>query len=147
MLHKKQRIWCFIVACVVLLAGMYTTFQKADSFGNRAIIMDSTIRDEAESMQKLTQAKNVSMQEQVYLTSRTMTRIGQMFSRFAGRDSSVRKDLRLSLFILWEIITTYFLLRYFQEEDALCLHEKEYWRALIKYIHDIDGKKRETCLI
>ena len=146
MLHKKQHIWSFIVACFVLLVGMYTTYEKADSFAKRTIVIDSTVRDEAQSVQKIIQSKNITVQEHMYLLTGTSGRMSELIRRFTGRTSSIRRDLRLSLLVLWGIITAYFLLQYFQEEEILCLHEKEYWRALIKYIHDIDGKKRLSCL-
>ena len=147
MLHKKQRIWSFVVACFVLLVGMYTTYEKADSFANHTIVIDSTVRDEAQSVQKIMQSKNISVQEHMYLRTGTSGRMSELIRRFTGRTSSIRRDLRLSLLVLWGIITEYFLLQYFQEEEILCLRKKEYWTALMKYIHDIDGKKRMTCQI
>ena len=146
MSRKKQRIWCCIISCLILLAGMYTTYEKADSLAKHVMIKDSITRDEAEHVQKVLQTRTLSAREQVYLTSRTTSRFCEMLGRLVGRSSLARRDLRLSILLLWGIITAYFLLRYFWEEEVLCLHEKDEWTALIKYIHDIDGKKRVLCL-
>ena len=147
MIGKKQRIWCCIVACLVLLAGIYTTYGKADSLAKPTAIIGTSVRDEIKPMQKLMQVGKVSIQECMYLTPQVTNRIGELIGRLTVRSSSIRRDLRLLVPLLLGIITAYFILRYFREEVFLCLHEKEYWTALIKYIHDIDGKKKMACLI
>ena len=147
MLHKKQRIWSLLVACFVLLVGMHSTYEKADAFVNQSIVINSTVRDETQSVQKMIQSKNVSVQEHMCLLTGTSGRTSELLSRFTGRTCSIRRDLRFSLLVLWGIIAIHFSLKYFQEEEILCFHEKEYWMALIKYIHDMDGKKRLACLV
>ena len=135
MLRKKQCIWSMIVICFVLLASMCTTYAKVDSLAKYVIIIDSAVRDEEKPVQKLMHAKNTSVQEQVYLTSKTANRIGEWIGRFSGRNSTIRRDLRLSVFVLWGIITLFYLFRYYQREDVLCLHEKEYRRFRFYYLY------------
>jgi len=69
-----------------------------------------------------------------------------VIGRTRNRVSNVRRDLRFAGIFLWALCIAYFILYCCHIEEILCLHEKKYHVALIKYIHDIDGKKRMSCL-
>lgn len=146
MLRRKQRMLCYIVACLLFVAGMYTTYAKADSFAKCAVVVSRAGSAAANSVERLVQRSDSTVQEMSYLAPRAQKGVSTMIGRVTSRNSSIRRDLRMPLLFLWGLVLAYFQLRYFGEAEILCLHEKKYWTALIKYIHDIDGKKRIVCL-
>lgn len=149
MLRRHQRRFSYVLICVLLMAGMYTTYAKADSLAGRAASLEAA---------QLHMSAKTTMETQLRAPERALTQnvacvvesVNPLFrtviGRVANRNSTVRRELRLPCILLWAIGTAYFIFNCRHIEEKRCLHEKKYRAALIKYIHDVDGKKRVTCL-
>ncbi len=141
MLRISQRKLCYIMICILLMAGLHTTYAKADAFAERAIAAKNVWIQEIKKPDETTPQSPVCTVERMNPTIRAV--LGQI----TNRSSSIRRDLRLSGYIYCALCMAFFCLLIWCIEEILCLHEKKYRAALIKYIHDLDGKKRMTCLV
>ena len=137
MLRKNQRRWCVFLVCILLMAAMHTTYVKADSFAKRAVAVETA---------RIQAPEKLAAQEKVCVVENVRTTLRAAIGQATNRSSSIRRDLRLPTLFLCGLCVAYFILRCWRTEEILCLHEKKYRAALIKYIHDIDGKKRISCL-
>lgn len=150
MLRISQRRLCYFLICVLLMAGMHTTYVKADSFAERAASIEAAqlyvANTKTASEAQLRAPENVMTQVLVCVVENIDSVRRTVFSRVTNRSSLIRRDLRLPGLLLWALCISYFVLKCWHIEECLCLHEKKYRAALIKYIHDIDGKKRMACL-
>ena len=142
MLRRKQRILCYIFACILLVTSMYATYVKADTIAKHAVVSCTN----KQSIDRIQAPDNRLMKESVYATARTGSVIRTAIGQVTRRTALGRRDIRVSMLILCGLIVTCFLLRFFVEDELLCFHQKKYQTALIKYIHDMDGKKRMSCL-
>lgn len=149
MLKKNQRKWCYFIVCILFMAGIYTTYIKADSFAERVAsveIVNSYTLDEEKSMIAVMNEIDRDVQLSVCVVERMNPTVRTVMGRITNRIGSIRKDLRFASIFLWVLCVALFLLQCCLIEEILCLLEKKYRAALIKYIHDIDGKKRVPCL-
>lgn len=137
MLRKSQRRLCYILSCLLLISGMYMTFEKADSIARHAVASETA---------RIQKPDRMSGQKTVYVVERTGSLLREAVGRVVSRNYSLRRDLRFPSLFLCALCVAYFVLRYWNVEEILFLHKKKYREALIKYIHDIDGKKRMSCL-
>lgn len=155
---KNWHRLCYFMIVVLLMAGMYTTYVKADDFAERAAAIsiiqyseniNQTTRHEIKSgtvsvwIEK--NSENV-LQDKVCIVGNANQLIRTVIGRVTSRGYSIRRDLRVLTWFLWGLCVAYFLLNSWKIEEILCLHEKKYRAALLKYIHDKDGKKRMSCL-
>lgn len=150
MLQKSQRRVCYFMMLILLIAGMYTTYVKADNFAERAASIEAA-RIYAANVETsiITQLRETNWdiaQTEVCVMESVNPLLRVVIGRTSNRISGVRRDLRFAGIVLWALCIAYFILHCFHIEEVLCLHEKKYRTALIKYIHDIDGKKRISCL-
>ena len=151
MLRKFQKKLCYFMMCILLMAGMYTTYVKADSFAERAAsIKDAQIyaisRQEV-SVAQMRAPEKLLAESTVCVVERVNSFARMVIERVSGRSNLTHKDLRLCcIFFFYALCVASFLLCWWKIEELLCLREKKYRAALIKYIHDIDGKKRISCL-
>lgn len=150
MLRKSQRRLCYFLMCILLMAGIYTTYVKADTFAERVASVEATriyasgaknaSTVQLRGLDKATTSIAVCIVESINPMCRTA------IGRAIYRTSLTRRALQLTCLLLCALCIAYFSLRCCQIEEILCLHEKKYRAALIKYIHDMDGKKRMACL-
>ena len=150
MLQKNQRKWCYFIVCILLMAGIHTTYAKADSFAERVASIEAAngyMADEKNPSAMLLRGTDRVEQLAVCVVERINPTIRAVIGRIANRTGSICRDLRFANIFLWAFCVVYFLLQCYLIEEILCLLEKKYRAALIKYIHDIDGKKRIPCLI
>lgn len=153
MLRKSQRRLCYFLMYVLLMAGMYTTYVRADSFAERATSIEAAqlYAVKAANAQRASEAvfrapdKTVP-QSAVCVVESVNPVLRMVIGRTTSRNSLIRRDLRLACLLLWALCMACFILKCRYIEEILCLCEKKYRTALIKYIHDIDGKKRVSCL-
>ena len=151
MLRKKQRIWCCVIACILFMTSMYTTYVKADNFAERAAFFELSRLHIAEtqegSVAQLRRNDQVTIQEDVCIVENKTSNVRTLLGRTTSRTTNVRKDLRFVGVLIWASILADFILRHYRIEEILYFHRLEYQESLIKYMHDIDGKKREPYLI
>lgn len=153
MLRKGQRRLCYFLMCVLLMAGMHTTYVKADTFAQRAASLEvvqryvtKTARIQNVTEALLSEPDRVVVQDTVCVVESVNPVLRMVIGRVTSGSSQIRRELRLSCLLLCALCIAYFILKCWRIEEILCLHEKKYRAALIKYIHDIDGKKRIACL-
>ena len=150
MLRKNQCRWCYFMMFILLIVGMYTTYVKAESFAERAASIEaarSYATDiETLSVTQLSETNREIVQAEVCVMENVNPLLRTVIGRINNRINGVRRELRFAGIVLWALCIAYFILRCFHIEEILCLHVKKYRVALIKYIHDIDGKKRISCL-
>jgi len=149
MLRKNQRRMCYFLISILLMAGIHTTYVKADNFAERAASIEAARiytanRDTAPVTHLRGADRNVQTDACVVENVNPLVRT--VLGRTTSRNISIRRDLRFAGVILWAFCVACFLLRCTQITEILYLIEKKYRAALIKYIHDIDGKKRISCL-
>ena len=137
MLRKNRRRLCWLLACFLLLSGMYVTFEKADSMVNHAVSTE---------IARIQQPDKASTSVVAYMVERPHSVLRSVADRIVQRNTLSRKDLRLPTLLLYMLCVAFFVLKCWTVEEILYVHEKKYRKALIKYIHDIDGKKRVSCL-
>lgn len=149
MLSKIRRSLCYYIMCVLLMAGMYTTYVKADSLAERAASIETAKVSVSQKRASATQLRGAdrNVQTEVCVVERINPVIRAIIGRVGNRNSSIRRDLRFAGIYLWALCVAIFLLQCCLREESLWLYEEKYRAALIKYIHDIDGKKRIPCLI
>lgn len=141
MLRKRQRKLCYIMICILLMAGLHTTYAKADAFAECAIAEKSVRIQEIQKLDTATPQSPICRVERLNTNLRTV--LGQITSRY----SFIRRDLKLAGYIFCALCIAAFCLQVWHIEEILYFHEKKYRTALIKYIHDLDGKKRMACLV
>ena len=150
-MQKIQRSICYGLVWMLFLAGIYTSFARAESFAERAASMEAArlyaVAASDEAMSLLTASESEAVQADVCLVENADTSLRAVIGRVTSRSSLMRRDLRVMFLLLCVLYVAFFVLGYRLIEEALCLCEKKYRAALIKYIHDIDGKKRVACLI
>ena len=149
MLRQSQRSVCYILMFILLMAGMYTTYVKADEIAERAVAMEAAqLYEKTESAVRVIQLQKTDevLTRSVCVVENVNPLLRTMLGRITGRSISSRRDLQFYGTLLLALCVAYFVLRCQYEEEILCLHEKKYRAALIKYIHDTDGKKRVACL-
>lgn len=142
MLRKSRRKLCYIMICILLLSGLYTMYAKADAFAERAKTVECVRMQEIQKPDETTPQSPICRVERINTNLRVI--LGQITT---GRSSFSRRDLKLAGYILYVLCMSVFCLRIWHIEEILYLHEKKYRTALIKYIHDLDGKKRNTYLV
>ena len=149
MLRKSQKRWCYFLICILLMAGIHTTYVRADNFAERVASIEAArlymAGSDTTSIAQLRGTDN-NIQSVVCVVESVNSIVRTVLGRSTGRNVSIRRELRCASVILWAICIACFVLRCCRREEILCLHEKKYRAALIKYIHDIDGKKRIPCL-
>ena len=147
MLRKSQRRLCYFLIGILLMAGIYTTYVKADNFAERAASLKAARIYAAGTDEAVAQLRGTdsNIQSEVCVVENINATVRTILGRLTNRNASIRRDLRFAGVILWAICIACFILRCFQIEEILCLHERKYRAALIKYIHDMDGKKRVPC--
>ena len=138
MLRKGQRRLCYLLACLLLVTGMYVTFEKADSIARHTVSAGTA---------RIQEPDETIIQKHEYVVERSKTLLRESVFRTVTRNQSLRRTMRLPVLLLYAICVVYFVLKCFYTEEIISLQEKKYRKALIKYIHDIDGKKRMSCLI
>lgn len=138
MLRKKRRGMCSVFICILLMTGMYTVYMKADSAAEHAAVTETV---------RLQSADDALLSETGCIVERddTVFRIAAVQVR--TRTIFVRKDMRLPILCFYGLCMLCFHLSYGYIEERLWLHEKKYRAALIKYMHDTDGKKKVACLM
>lgn len=137
MLRKNQTRLCYILVCFILLAGMYTTYEKVGSIEKHTVATHKTtlqIWDKSAS------------HKTIYVVERAGCVLRESIGRVVQRNQFLRRGLRtLSLFFC-ALCAECFILKCQLIEEIFPLWEKKYRKAVIKYIHDMDGKKRMLCL-
>lgn len=163
MLRRNWRRLCHFMICILFITGMYSTYMKADSIAEHAVaasiaqnvqlctngdVITQVERAQTSDVKTAWLQKNNSsvVQEAACVIRNVNPVIRAVIGRTMSHSNSLRRDLRLLTIFLWGICIAYFLLRVWRIEEILCLYEKKYRAALIKYIHDMDGKKRMSCL-
>ena len=149
MLQKKQRKWCYFIVCIMLMAGIHTTYIKADSFAGRVASIEAANSYTAEVQRaSVTLLKGTDGVESlaVCVVERMNVTARALIGRIASRTSRMGRELRFSGVFSEALCEAFFLLQCCLMEEILCLLEKKNRTALIKYIHDIDGKKKISCL-
>lgn len=137
MLRKYCHKLYYFLICVLMIAGMHTTYTKANYFADHAV------ETETAQIQKLDESVSPEPECVVERESSVLrVTIGQL----RNRGVSIRKYLHISVLFFYGLCVAYFILLLRCIEEILCLHGEKYRTALIKYIHDIDGKKRMSCL-
>lgn len=150
MSQKNQRKWCYYIVCILLMAGIHTTYIKADSFAERVAsteVAKGYTADAKNSSVTLLKGADSVAPSAVCVVERINPIARSVIGRITNRTGSIRRELQFASIFLWALCVAYFLLQCCLIEEILCLLEKKYRAALIKYIHDIDGKKRVSCLI
>ena len=138
MLRKSQRKLCYIMICILLMYGLYTTYAKADAFAERATVVENV------QIQEIQKPDETAPQSPICRVERMNTNLRAVLGQITSRSSFNRRDLKLAGYILYVLCIVVFCLRIWHMEEILYLHEKKYRTALIKYIHDLDGKKRRS---
>ncbi len=141
MLHKSRRGLCYFLICILFMAGLHTTYIKADTFAERAMTSKQSQIQEIKKLDDTVFKSPICRVERIHATVRTV--LGQITIRI----NSGKRELRIFSFICYVLCMLAFYLRIWHIEEILYLHEEKYRTALIKYIHDLDGKKRIPCLI
>ncbi len=150
MLRKKQLRLCYFLIGILLMTGIYTTYVKADNFAEHAASTEAArIYAASADATSIAQLKGVdsNIQSEVCIVESINSVIRTVLGRTTNRNVGIRRDLRFAGIILWAVCIACFTLHCCLIEETLWLHEKKYRVALIKYIHDIDGKKRVPCLV
>lgn len=138
MLQKERKLLCYILVWLLLLAGMYTSFEKVNSMAVH------TVSNHKITIQKPDEKTTCKM---VYIVERTGSVLREVVGRGMSRNQSLRGNMRLLTIFLYALCVLFFDLKYQVIEEFFDLREKRYRKAIIKYIHDLDGKKRMSCLI
>ena len=125
---------------------MYMTYEKASSFAGYVIVNERLAKENTEHVQRLVRPSHVSTAGNLYLAPRTANRIGETLGQLRSCNNPLRRDTRLSVLWFWVVIAAYCLVGYFTEEEQAGILKEDDRTSLIKYIHDIDGKKRMLCL-
>ena len=133
------------------MAGIYTTYARANDFSERAASLKAA-QAYMQRMQEMptTQLRTADkklIEPGVCVVESSNLTMREVIGRATTRGRQIRGELRLASMFLWAFCTFCFLLLYYRIEVRLWLQEKRYCVALIKYIHDMDGKKRMACLI
>lgn len=149
MLRQSQRSVCYILMFILLMTGTYTTYVKADEIAERAVAMEAAqLYEKAEAAVRVLQLQKTdeALTRSVCVVESVNPLLRTVLGRMTSRSILTRRDLRFYGMLLLALCVVYFVLRCQYVEEILCLHEKKYRAALIKYIHDMDGKKRVACL-
>lgn len=155
-MRKSQCGLYYVLIMILLMAGMYTAYGNAESFAERAVSMEAVrlyaaeVRGVSEG-QQVTIArferteKNVSGNI-VWVSERVNAAVRTLIGRISDRNERTQRELRLLALFLAAFCIAYFTLKCHYAEEWFHTQEKRYRTALMKYIHDIDGKKRMSCL-
>ncbi len=150
-MRNVQKVLCYFMAWILFLTGFYATYIRAESFAERAASMEAArmyaSETNGEIMTQLAGYRNEPVQADVCMVEDMDSSVRAVIGRVTSRSSLMRRDLRVAYLFLCVLCIAFFNLRCRRIEEKLCLSEKKYRTALIKYIHDMDGKKREACLI
>lgn len=150
MFYSMRRRICYIMMCILLLGGIYGTYTKADSLAQQAASMESAciyMEDKGtQTVERFSKIQSTAADAALCVVERINYVTRAILGRITARSSHVRRDIRFFCLFLWALCAAYFLLKCWCIEEILYLHETKYRAALIKYIHDIDGKKRVSCL-
>lgn len=150
MMQKIQRRMCLFLVHVLLLTGVYMTYIRAESFAERAASTEAARQYASEwdagVVTQLTTFPKEQVTAEVCLVESINPAMRTVIGRVTGRSSFVHRDLRVTFLLLCALWIAFFILNCRLIEEILCLCEKKYRTALIKYIHDMDGKKRVACL-
>ncbi len=150
-MRRSYRILCYFLISILLMAGMYTTYVKADSFAQHASSIEA-------SRQYLSGGKKVAVTQWKSSDKGVVKNIDcvvekvnpvlrSVLGNVNGRRSLLRGGLRWGYIFLCALFVACFIFRCWSIVERFCLHEKKYRAVLMKYIHDMDGKKRMECLI
>lgn len=123
------------------MTGLHTTYVKVDTFAERVVASKQSQIQEIKKLDDIVFKSLVCRVERIHATAKTV--LGQI----TARTGFGKRELRIFSFICYALCMLAFYLRIWHIEEVLYLHEEKYRTALIKYIHDLDGKKRVPCLI
>ena len=132
------------------MSGMYTTYIKADSLAERAASIEAAqtydLREKEVPMAQLkAPEQNVGIAT-VCILENTSAVLRTIIGRVTSQNSTSRRCWRIVYEVSCALYIVFFCLKCWCIEEILCVCEKQYRVALMKYIHDIDGKKRIACL-
>lgn len=150
-MRNVQKVLCYFLVWVLFLTGFYATYIRAESFAERAASMEAARQYASEwddgVVTQLTTFPKEQVTAEVCLVESINPAMRTVIGRVTGRSSFVHRDLRVTFLLLCALWIAFFILNCRLIEEILCSCEKKYRAALIKYIHDMDGKKRVACLI
>jgi len=97
MMRKSQRRLCYFLMCILLMAGIHTTYAKAESFArqvssNRAAQQYMMKAESTSAVWLYTQEKNIT-QSMVCVIENANSELHAVIGRMMSRINLVRRDL------------------------------------------------------
>lgn len=157
MLRKNRCRFSCILIMVLILAGTYTIYGNAESFAERAASLEMLRLYEAEgsgasaeqnvSIARFEKIHKNAAENAVWVSERVCLASRMVIGRLSERSGRIDRERCMPGVVRLLLLVIYFRVKcHYYIEAWLYVQKKQQCKVLINYIHDIDGKKRMSCL-